>query len=157
MWPSLFSLIHELARDYGIKHVRFPRGEASEELAIGTLARNFVLNGLGRLNGGKCDAGAIPCLGFGESGNLSFAYLQRLVGKLERGVTYELMCHPGYFEPIEVEDRRLRRYHNWEGELECPDQRCNCQISLHAMVCDRSVTVSFPPFRMLTGLSSDPR
>ncbi|MEM7212681.1 MAG: ChbG/HpnK family deacetylase, partial [Pseudomonadota bacterium] len=117
MWPSLFSLIHELARDYGIRHVRFPRGEASEELAVGTVARNLVLNGLGRVNGGQSGAGAIPCLGFGESGNLSFAYLQRLVGKLERGASYELMCHPGYFEPTEVEDRRLQRYHNWEGEL----------------------------------------
>ena len=27
------------------------------------------------------------------------------------------MCHPGQFDPQEVSDPRLRRYHDWEGEL----------------------------------------
>ena len=27
------------------------------------------------------------------------------------------MCHPGQFDAQEVSDPRLRRYHDWEGEL----------------------------------------
>jgi predicted glycoside hydrolase/deacetylase ChbG (UPF0249 family) len=28
-----------------------------------------------------------------------------------------LMCHPGDFDPQEVSDPRLLRYHDWQGEL----------------------------------------
>jgi predicted glycoside hydrolase/deacetylase ChbG (UPF0249 family) len=31
---------------------------------------------------------------------------------------YELMCHPGYYDPEEVTDQRLLSYHHWEQELE---------------------------------------
>jgi len=27
------------------------------------------------------------------------------------------MCHPGQFDPQEVKDPRLLRYHDWAGEL----------------------------------------
>jgi predicted glycoside hydrolase/deacetylase ChbG (UPF0249 family) len=27
------------------------------------------------------------------------------------------MCHPGDFDPQEVSDPRLLRYHDWQGEL----------------------------------------
>jgi chitin disaccharide deacetylase len=117
MWPSLYPLIHELARDYAIQHVRSPHGEVPRQQTARALSRNLIINVLRRLNGRRASIGGIPCLGVGESGNLSFDYLQHLVGKLGRGGIYELMCHPGYFEPDEVKDHSLRRYHNWEGEL----------------------------------------
>ena len=36
------------------------------------------------------------------------------------------MCHPGDFDPQEVSDPRLLRYHDWQGELRtltCPALR----------------------------------
>ena len=40
-----------------------------------------------------------------------------MLSRLAAGEVYELMCHPGEFDAQEVTDTRLRRYHDWEGEL----------------------------------------
>ena len=53
----------------------------------------------------------------GPSGKLDLAYLERQVPRLCAGRVYELMCHPGHFDAREIRDPRLRRYHDWEGEL----------------------------------------
>jgi hypothetical protein len=37
---------------------------------------------------------------------------------LEPGKTYELMCHPGYYNPAEIGDTALTRFHAWQEELE---------------------------------------
>jgi predicted glycoside hydrolase/deacetylase ChbG (UPF0249 family) len=118
MLPPLFTLIHELARAYGIAHVRFPQSDGPRRRTAGALTRNLVIGLLGRLQQKRGAQGHIPCLGLGASGNLGFDDLQDLVAGLRRGGVYELMCHPGYFAHGEIADPRLRRYHNWQGELE---------------------------------------
>lgn len=117
MWPPLFALIQELAAQYAIAHVRHAVGEIPRRWSAGAVARNGVIHGLAWLNRRRRTATTIPCLGVGESGRLSFAYLQRLVTILECGRVYELMCHPGYDDPDQIKDRRLRSYHDWEQEL----------------------------------------
>lgn len=117
MLPPLFSLIRELATQYGIEHIRFPLGEVPQRWTPGSVARNLIIYSLGWLSRRRRSDATIPCLGVGESGRLSFDYLRRLVSVLERGRTYEMMCHPGYYEPDEIKDRRLRSYHDWEAEL----------------------------------------
>jgi predicted glycoside hydrolase/deacetylase ChbG (UPF0249 family) len=117
MWPPLFALIQELAAQYAIAHVRYPVGEVPRRWSAGAVARNAVIHALGWLNRRRRSNASIPCLGVGESGRLSFDYLRRLVSVLERGRVYELLCHPGYDDPDEIKDRRLRSYHDWEQEL----------------------------------------
>jgi predicted glycoside hydrolase/deacetylase ChbG (UPF0249 family) len=117
MLPPLFSLIHELAAQYGIAHVRYPLAEMPQRWTASAVARNLIIHSLGWLNRRRRGATAIPCLGVGDSGRLSFDYLRRLVSVVERGRIYELMCHPGYYAPEEIQDRRLLSYHDWEAEL----------------------------------------
>ena len=56
-------------------------------------------------------------LGLEASGKLNMQYLQAAVPRLRAGQVYELMCHPGDFDPEEVSEPRLLRYHDWQGEL----------------------------------------
>jgi hypothetical protein len=56
-------------------------------------------------------------LGLSQSGKLSIEYLANLFASLVPGQAYELMCHPGYFDPKQVTDRKLTSYHEWENEL----------------------------------------
>jgi predicted glycoside hydrolase/deacetylase ChbG (UPF0249 family) len=56
-------------------------------------------------------------LGLEVSGKLDMQYLQDAVPRLRAGRIYELMCHPGDFDPQEVSDPRLLGYHDWQGEL----------------------------------------
>ena len=51
------------------------------------------------------------------SGRLDMRYLEQTLPQLRAGRVYELMCHPGDFDPQEVRDPRLLRYHDWQGEL----------------------------------------
>jgi chitin disaccharide deacetylase len=117
MWPLLFPLIHELARQYSIEHVRHPSGEIPQPCTAAAVVRTLTIGALGWLNRGRRRPGAIPCLGVGVSGRLSFNYLERLVARLKPGRIYELMCHPGYYDAAEIKDARLRSYHDWEQEL----------------------------------------
>jgi chitin disaccharide deacetylase len=117
MLPPLFRLIHELARQYAIEHVRYPSAEIPQRCTAGAIVRNLTIGGLGWLNRRRRCHGAILCLGVGPSGRLSFDYLQRLVARLKPGRVYELMCHPGFYDAAEISDSRLRSYHDWEQEL----------------------------------------
>lgn len=56
-------------------------------------------------------------LGLGGSRRLSLTYLKQWILKLQKGSIYELMCHPGYFDPKEITDPHLLAYHDWQGEL----------------------------------------
>jgi predicted glycoside hydrolase/deacetylase ChbG (UPF0249 family) len=81
------------------------------------VVRNLTICALGWLTRERRSHGAIPCLGVGASGRLSFDSLQSLVARLEPGRIYELMCHPGHYDPAEIQDSRLLSYHDWEQEL----------------------------------------
>jgi len=36
---------------------------------------------------------------------------------LQRHRTYELMCHPGWNDPVALQTPKLAAYHDWELEL----------------------------------------
>ena len=55
--------------------------------------------------------------GLSVSGRLDSDYLSATIAELRHGEVGELMCHPGYFDPAEITDPRLRAYHDWEGEF----------------------------------------
>jgi len=117
MLPSLFPVVKALARDYDIRHIRFPTSRLAESMSPGSLFRSAVIKVLETINRGHLDSPAAHFLGMETSGRLDMEYLQETVPQLRAGRVYELMCHPGDFDPQEVSDPRLLRYHDWQGEL----------------------------------------
>jgi chitin disaccharide deacetylase len=116
MLPALYPVASLLAKDYDIAHLRFPtspiRGGSK-----GSLFRGTVLKAFGTINRRRADTPNAHFLGLETSGKLDLPYLERSLSHLRAGEIYELMCHPGEFDAREVTDRRLLRYHDWEGEL----------------------------------------
>jgi len=119
MLPGLFGLAQDLAREHKIPHVRLTRADWLPPFGLPALLRNSVLQAMAWENQWRFQAAAnAPVfIGLSRSGKLDLAYLQKLFAKLKPGVVYELMCHPGVFDPAEISDPRLLAYHAWEGEL----------------------------------------
>jgi hypothetical protein len=117
MLPSLFPVAKALARDYDIRHMRFPTSRLSGSSSAGSLFRGAVIKGLEMINRRHMDTPTAHFLGLEVSGKLNMQYLQDAVPRLRAGQVYELMCHPGDFDPQEVSDPRLLGYHDWQGEL----------------------------------------
>jgi predicted glycoside hydrolase/deacetylase ChbG (UPF0249 family) len=117
MLPPLFPVASALAAEYGIAHIRFPTAEFARGWSPGPLLRSVIVRTLEAINR-RAAAPAAEFLGMAPSGKLDLAYLERSVSRLCAGRVYELMCHPGQFDAREVGDRRLLRYHDWEGELQ---------------------------------------
>jgi predicted glycoside hydrolase/deacetylase ChbG (UPF0249 family) len=116
MLPALFPVASELAKDYDIAHLRFPASPIRDG-SKGSLFRGTVLKAFGTINRRRADTPTAHFLGLEISGKLDLPYLERSLSHLSAGEIYELMCHPGEFDAREVTDRRLLRYHDWEGEL----------------------------------------
>jgi len=117
MLPGLFSLAQELAGEYGISHVRLTRAEWLPPLGFSNILRNGLLQAMEWANESKAEASTPVFIGLSRSGRLDLAYLKTVFAKLKSGLTYELMCHPGLFDPAEITDPRLLAYHAWEDEL----------------------------------------
>jgi chitin disaccharide deacetylase len=117
MLPSLFPVARELAAQFGIAHLRFPTARQSGSPTPGARLRYAIMKGLEWTNRGERDAPAPLFLGLAASGRLAHEDLEREVLAMQPGGFYELMCHPGHFDPDEVSDPRLLAYHDWEGEL----------------------------------------
>ncbi len=83
----------------------------------GASVRNILIEGMYALNWWRLKDRMPIFIGLGQSGKLDFAYLEKILSKLKFGKVYELMCHPGYFDPNEILEDRLKTYHDWEGEL----------------------------------------
>jgi predicted glycoside hydrolase/deacetylase ChbG (UPF0249 family) len=118
MLPPLFRLAGELAREYGIAHVRLPTSEWLRNWQPGAFVRDTVMKGLAVLNRSRLDRPAPAFLGMAHSGRLSLAALRDLLPRLKPGGVYELMCHPGLRVDAEIDNPRLFGYHDWEGELD---------------------------------------
>jgi len=114
--PSLFRVATALARKYDIAHVRFPTARLAWTSAA-SIFRGAVIKALSAVNRRRANRPAADFLGMEISGKLSLPYLEQTIPRLRAGRVHELMCHPGYFDAEEVTDRRLLRYHDWEGEL----------------------------------------
>jgi predicted glycoside hydrolase/deacetylase ChbG (UPF0249 family) len=118
MLPPLFPIVRALAKEYGIRHIRFPAAELSRSPSAGALFRGSVMKTLATVNRRQVDMPVAHFLGMEHSGKLNLPYLERRLSKLGRGQVYELMCHPGHRDEEEVRNPRLLGYHDWEGELE---------------------------------------
>jgi hypothetical protein len=117
MLPTLLPVAKALARDYDIEHIRFPTSRLAGSLSRGSLFRSAVIKMLETINRRHMNSPTAHFLGMEASGRLDMQYLQESVPRLRAGRVYELMCHPGDFDPQEVGDPRLLRYHDWQGEL----------------------------------------
>lgn len=117
MLPPLFRVVGELARDYGIAHVRLPSADGFRNWKPGTFIRDTLMKGLAVLNQSHLDHPAPAFLGMADSGRLSLATLRALLPRLQPGGVYELMCHPGFRDDAEIDNPALFGYHDWEGEL----------------------------------------
>jgi hypothetical protein len=114
--PPLYRGIFELAREFGIAHVRVPRPEWGPSWTAGGVFRSGVFAAV-RLILPPSPAQAPVFIGLDSSGKLDMRYCRRRFGKLRAGTTYELMCHPGWKDPVALEDPKLAAYHDWELEL----------------------------------------
>lgn len=117
MLPALFSLTQELAQEYQIPYVRLTRAECLLPIGISGLVRNTLIQCMQTINQNRFKVSTTVLLGLSRSGKLNLDYLAKIFSRLEPGQTYELMCHPGYFDPCEISDQRLKTYHDWESEL----------------------------------------
>lgn len=117
MLPVLFPVATGLAGDYAIPHVRLPTSRLPGNPFHASFVRDAIMKTLEIVNRGNVKVPAAHFLGMESSGRLTSQYLERNIPRLQPGQVYELMCHPGEFDAQEVRDPRLRRYHDWEGEL----------------------------------------
>lgn len=117
MLPSLFPLVLELAEEYRIPHIRLTRAEWLRPYGFSASLRNLLLQTMETINGFRVASPAPLFIGLSRSGKLDLDYLQTLFAAMKPGQAYELMCHPGCFDPAEISDRRLLAYHDWESEL----------------------------------------
>jgi len=118
MLPTLFTVVQDLAAEFGIQHIRFPTSELVRGTSVGSLVRDALIKITGMYNH---RFRRLPCarfLGMGISGRLNMEYLKQLLPGLRPGSIYELMCHPGICDRNEITDARLLRYHDWNGERE---------------------------------------
>jgi len=117
MLPVLFPLALELAREYDIPHVRVTQAEWLAPFGFSALIRNTLMQAMQAINQRRLKVKTPIFLGLSRSGRLDYDYLVTIFSKLKPGENYELMCHPGRFDPAEVSDPRLSSYHDWDGEL----------------------------------------
>jgi predicted glycoside hydrolase/deacetylase ChbG (UPF0249 family) len=117
MLPLLFPLVLELAKDYGIQYVRLTQAEWLSPFGLSALVRNTLMQTMQLINQGHLKVKQPLFLGLNRSGKLDYDYLTTMLPKLKPGQSYELMCHPGHFNPTEISDAKLLAYHDWEGEL----------------------------------------
>lgn len=129
LFPSLFDLTQELAKEYDVPYVRLPSAKLFESMHPVGIVRAGIVKGLGAINKSKSLVPSPNFIGFGQSGHLSEAYVTRLIRGLQPGKIYELMCHPGYGHELGREFDHLLQYHDWRQEVETltsPDIRAVC-------------------------------
>ena len=117
MLPVLFGLTVDLAQKYRIPYVRLTKPEWLLPMGGSALIRNTLMQCMFIMNRQKIKVQQPVFLGLSKSGKLDFDYLDRIFSKLTPGKSYELMCHPGYFDANEIKETRLTNYHDWESEL----------------------------------------
>ena len=118
LFPSLFNLTQELAKEYEVPYVRLPAASLFESMHPVGIARAGIVKALGAINNSRSLVPALNFIGFGQSGRLSEAYLTRLICGLRSERIYELMCHPGYGQKVDSEFEYLLEYHDWNREMQ---------------------------------------
>lgn len=117
--PAIAGIMPELSKEYGIRHTRNPRPEwKNQPITISTLVRNLLMGLAVRSCSARPSKPDIRVLGIGVSGKITLKYLERCFGTLIPGNNYELMCHPGIYDPNEIVDKRLTTFHAWQQEMD---------------------------------------
>jgi predicted glycoside hydrolase/deacetylase ChbG (UPF0249 family) len=116
MLPLLFQRVNELAGEFGLHHVRRPHAEPPDNRSLASAVRCGAFATLQWLLP-AAPHGSPRLLGLGPSGRLNLDYLRRAIPRLDPGRVYELMCHPGWYDPAVQQHPSLARYHDWEGEM----------------------------------------
>lgn len=116
-FPGLFRRAQLLAREFAIPYLRVPCSEWSRPFTPGAIARNLALDAVNLVNGTSAMREAPKFIGLARSGRISLEYLKDRFSALMPNGVYELMCHPGRFDPSEITDSALLAYHGWEQEL----------------------------------------
>jgi len=147
MFPALFDLAHRLAAEYGIPYVRCTRPEGLHSRGPGALLRDAALAALAARNLRRAPAGTPWFLGMRASGRLNEAVIEHTLRSISPGRAYELMCHPGQLDPLEIGATDLLKYHDWEGELQAL-----CNPALRALLERRNIQLI--GFRNLAALST---
>lgn len=118
--PGVAKVVVELAKEHGIRAVRYPAEPVWPYLFTGKgLARRlFEQTVLGFI----CTISPLRLLkhpqrfvGFNDGGNLTEDRLVRLLTSLPPGKTVELMCHPGQRDP---QTRYAHWNYHWELEMD---------------------------------------
>ena len=117
MLPVLFPLVQAFADEFRIPHVRFATAELAHSRSAGALLRGAIIQTLASISRRRVARPAARFMGLEASGRLRLSDLDAMTTNLQPGGVYELMCHPGRLDPLEVTDPRLLHYHDWEGEL----------------------------------------
>jgi len=118
MLPGLFAITVKLANEFGIQHIRHSSPEWEATRDISEWVRNLILGGTSVMTPTRSrHYKNVRFIGASRSGKLSMEYFRRKLPQLEKGFVYELMCHPGYLDPQEIQDSALLAYHAWEQEL----------------------------------------
>ncbi|MCX5686100.1 MAG: ChbG/HpnK family deacetylase [Candidatus Omnitrophica bacterium] len=99
MMPELLNIFVDLAKEYRIPFIRYPRGDKLVRPLRGDkFFRLSLLSLFGKNMGHVIERSGLRAtdhfIGFLDSGNLNEEVLIRLLNKLEDGTT-EMVCHPG--------------------------------------------------------------
>ena len=133
MHPAVFPVVCEIARSVGVRHVRITRPDIVGGGGAGGRVRNAIIRALAPRPVGGIEWG-ILFLGLARSGRIDFDYLQKAFGLMVEGGTYELMCHPGFPDPVLSRDERLRKYHDWDLERRSlQDERLPALMQRHGI------------------------
>jgi len=117
MLPTLFKPFVALAKEFDIPFIRFTQPEWQITLKFDLLFRNWILLTLMILSIRNKPNNYFRLMGTGVSCQLNLEYLENIFKKMKKGVVYEFMCHPGYYDKNEIVYPDLVRYHSWEEEL----------------------------------------
>ncbi len=123
MLPKILNITLELAEEFGIKYIRYPKEEIEMSnifflRKIPRLLQQIVLNTLcfyskKRLNGHTVDR----FYGFYDGGHLVGKRL-KFFSKKNKGIG-EIMCHPASFCDGRTWDKYSHWNYNWQEELNC--------------------------------------
>ena len=119
MMPAILDIFIELAKEYKIPAIRFPRNDRlfftfGAKKIVRKLILLWMEQGMNKMLKNSSLAYTDNFLGFLDSGNLREETLTDMLESLSEGVT-ELVCHPGFLSP-EVLDRCIF-YSDCETEL----------------------------------------
>jgi predicted glycoside hydrolase/deacetylase ChbG (UPF0249 family) len=118
MLPAIYKKTMDLSAYYKIPFVRYTSSEWLGKISTGYLVRNLAFSAVNMFNRRATHKNSAILIGTGESGKLNLDYLKKCFSSLNPDKVYELMCHPGYLDPDEINNPSLLAYHDWAKEFE---------------------------------------